>query len=270
MMTAKKIQLVTHNGTFHADEVTAVALLQLYGIVKKNQFEIVRTRDIERIHQADIVIDVGGVHNVETRRFDHHQIKDGEISSAGLVWQWIKQKTGQVNPEIDCFVNAIDRHDCGIEKMPDFSFAHIIAAYNDADLFNDQKQQSAFNDAVNIALKFILHLKKKQTQLKQAATIIESSKIKEIGTHKVLILAEYASGWTELVHGESKYSQVTHVIWFVKEKNQWCIQIPSDKENSFVMGHPKLQDDNNARFIHQNGFFGVYASKEAIFEMLGQ
>ena len=268
MMTLKKIQVVTHNGTFHADEVTAIALLQLYGIVKDGQFDILRTRDLELINQADIVVDVGAVHNVETRRFDHHQIKDAEVSSAGLVWQWIKEQTGQVNSEIDCFISAIDRHDCGIEKMPDFSFSHIIAAYNDADLFNDQKQQSAFNDAVNIALKFIVYLNKKHTQRKQAEKIIARSVIKQVGKHKVLILAEYASGWTELIHGESKYSQITHVIWFVKEKNHWCIQIPSDKQNSFVMGHPKLQEDDTALFIHQNGFFGIYASQQAIFEML--
>ena len=270
IMTEKKIQLVTHNGSFHADEVTAVALLQLYGILKKDQFEVLRTRDIEQINQADIVVDVGAVHDAETRRFDHHQIKDAKISSAGLVWQWIKAQTGQVNPEIDSFVHAIDRHDCGIEKMTGFSFAQIIAAYNDADLFNDIKQQSAFNDAVNIALKFIAHLKKKQTQRKQAAQMIASSQVLTIGKHKVLILAEYAPGWTELIHGAGKYSQISHVIWFVKEKNQWYIQIPSDKENSFVMGHPKLQDDENALFIHQNGFLGAYASKEAIFEMLGR
>ncbi|MFT6907711.1 MAG: uncharacterized UPF0160 family protein [Oleiphilaceae bacterium] len=268
MMTAKKIQVVTHNGAFHADEVTAIALLQLYGIVKKGQFDILRTRDIELINQGDIVVDVGALHNVETRRFDHHQIKDGAVSSAGMVWQWIKEQTGQVNPEIDCFVNAIDKDDCGIEKMGDFSFTHIISAYNDPALFNDEIQQNAFNDAVNLAMKFIAHLKKKQTQRKQAGKIIASSEIKAIGNHKVLILTEYASGWKDLVHGESQYSQVTHVIWFVKEKNHWCIQIPSDKVNSFVMGHPKLQDDDNALFIHQNGFFGIYASKEAIFEML--
>ncbi|WP_372881933.1 MYG1 family protein [Psychromonas sp.] len=267
-MTNDKIKVVTHNGSFHADEVTAVALLQLYGIIKKGQFEIIRTREMEQINQGDIVVDVGAIHNIETCRFDHHQIKDGKISSAGLVWLWIKDKTGKACPEIDCFVEAIDKHDCGIEKMADFSFAQIVSAYNHTDVFDDKKQQKAFNHAVNIALKFTGHLKQKQDKLKRAAEIIKKSQVKQIGKHKVLILAEYAPNWTALVHGESNYSEITHVIWYVEAKNQWNIQIPSDKENSFVMAHPRLNDDENALFIHQNGFFGVYQSKEAIFTML--
>jgi uncharacterized UPF0160 family protein len=266
----QKSQLVTHNGSFHADEVTAVALLALYKIVNTDQLEIIRTRDMELINQADIVLDLGGIYEIKTRRFDHHQIKDGQVSSAGLVWKWIKQTTGEESPEIDCFVQAVDKHDCGIEKMSDFSFAAIIAAYNYADVFNEEQQQLAFYDSLKIALKFLTHLQKKQIQLKQAEKIIAASQVKEIGKHKVLILAEYAPSWPELVHGESKYAKITHVLWFVKEKNQWCIQIPSDKKNSFVMGHPKLSDDDSAIFIHQNGFFGVYKSKEAILNMLGQ
>ncbi|MGB5445243.1 MAG: MYG1 family protein [Psychromonas sp.] len=267
-MTTEKTKVVTHNGSFHADEVTAVALLQLYGLVKKGQFEIIRTREMEQINQGDIVVDVGAVHDIETRRFDHHQIKNGKISSAGMVWRWIKDKTGNACPEMDRFVEAIDKHDCGIEKMPDFSFAQIIAAYNHADVYDDKKQQRAFINAVNIALKFTGNLKQKQNKLQHAQEIINISPVQTIGKHKVLILAEYAPNWTALVHGESKYSDITHVIWYVEAKNQWNIQIPSDKENSFVMAHPKLNDDENALFIHQNGFFGVYQSKEAIFAML--
>lgn len=266
----QKIQLVTHHGSFHADEVTAVALLALYRIVNYKQLEIIRTRDMELINQADIVLDVGGIYDIKTCRFDHHQIKDGQVSSAGLVWQWIKQKTGEESPEIDCFVQAVDKHDCGIEKMSDFSFAAIIAAYNCTDVFNEKKQQIAFYDAVKIALKFLTHLQKKQIQLKQAAKIIAASQVEQIGKHNLLILAGYAPSWPDLVHGESRYAKITHVLWFVKEKNQWCVQIPSDKKNSFVMGHPKLSDDDSAIFIHQNGFFGVYKSKEAIFNMLRQ
>ncbi|MFT6925802.1 MAG: uncharacterized UPF0160 family protein [Psychromonas sp.] len=269
-MTIKKSQLVTHDGSFHADEVTAVALLLLYKIVDSNQLEIIRTRNIDLIKQADIVLDVGGIHDIKTCRFDHHQIKDGQVSSVGMVWSWIKQKTCEESPEIDAFVLAIDKHDCGIEKMSDFSFTAIIAAYNCADLFNEKQQQLAFYDAFKMALKFLTHLQKKQLQLKRSAKIIAVSEVKEIGKNKVLILSEYAPSWPDLVHGESKYTEITHVLWFVKEKNQWCIQIPSDKKNSFVMGHPKLNDDDNAIFIHQNGFFGVYKSKEAFFDMLGQ
>jgi uncharacterized UPF0160 family protein len=60
---------------------------------RKEKFEIVRTRDEEDVKNGDYVFDIGGVHNKETNRFDHHQPggageRDGvEYSSFGLVWE---------------------------------------------------------------------------------------------------------------------------------------------------------------------------------------
>ncbi|WP_051303623.1 MYG1 family protein [Psychromonas aquimarina] len=269
-MTVDKIQLVTHNGSFHADEVSAIALLHLYGVIDYPCLNIIRTRDMEVINQADIVLDVGGLHAPEQRRFDHHQIRDGKVSSAGLVWQWIKQQSGETNREIDRFVDAVDKHDCGVKKMSGFSFAEIIASYNHGDVFNAGRQQSAFYEALAIALKFIGSLKRKQERLIKTQKIIKRSQIYTIGKCRVLILDTYAPDWAAVIHGQSRYSRVTHVIWFVKEKNEWCIQIPAVKANSFVLVHRKLQPDDKAEFVHQNGFFAVYNSKEALLNMLSR
>jgi|GEM_PF-3946490 len=267
-MITNKIQLVTHNGAFHVDEVSAIALLHLYGVVDYPEINVIRTREVEKINKADIVLDVGGVHNAAKQRFDHHQIRDGKVSTAGLVWSWLKQETGEANSEIEGLITAIDKHDCGIERMPGFSFAQIIASYNYRDLFNDNEQQVAFNEAVKIAITFIASLKVKQQQLIEAAKIIAGSTVRCIGKHKILILDEYIPNWAALVHGDSQYASITHVTWYVKEKNGWCVQIPAIGENSFALMHPRLVADDNAIFIHQNGFFGVYKSQEAILNML--
>lgn len=60
--------------------------------------DLVRTRDPSKLAQCDIVVDVGGVYNVATQRFDHHQRGFEEVfgedkyvniklSSAGLVYK---------------------------------------------------------------------------------------------------------------------------------------------------------------------------------------
>ena len=55
--------------TENADDVFSVAALKyIYP-----SFKLIRTRDMELISKADVVIDVGGEHNPETGRFDHHQ-----------------------------------------------------------------------------------------------------------------------------------------------------------------------------------------------------
>jgi uncharacterized UPF0160 family protein len=82
--------IVTHNGKFHADDAWAVAALHILF----PEAEIVRTRDAATIEAADFVVDVGGIWDPATGRFDHHQKGfDGArasgvpYASAGLVWR---------------------------------------------------------------------------------------------------------------------------------------------------------------------------------------
>ena len=87
-------KLITHDGSFHADDLFACATLCILLEKKGETFEIIRTRDSEIINNGDYVFDVGGIYNEENNRFDHHQ-KGGagrrdngiEYSSFGLVWK---------------------------------------------------------------------------------------------------------------------------------------------------------------------------------------
>jgi uncharacterized UPF0160 family protein len=82
--------VATHRGRFHADDVTAVAILKLLW----PDIKIIRTRDAERQAGADMRVDVGQMHDPSQGHFDHHQ-KGGALlyedeqqyASAGLVWK---------------------------------------------------------------------------------------------------------------------------------------------------------------------------------------
>lgn len=90
--------IATHSGSFHADDVFGVAVL---ATVFPDHL-IIRTRSAEEIARADFAVDVGGVWDPATGRFDHHQRgfagtrtrADGasgdaaeKYASAGLVWR---------------------------------------------------------------------------------------------------------------------------------------------------------------------------------------
>jgi uncharacterized UPF0160 family protein len=82
--------IVTHGGKFHADDAWAVATLH----VLYPGADLVRTRDQAIIDSADFVIDVGGIWDPATGRFDHHQKgfsgarpSGVPYASAGLVWR---------------------------------------------------------------------------------------------------------------------------------------------------------------------------------------
>ncbi len=93
------IVIVTHPGSFHADDVCAVATLLLYiekkfGMAEMKRIKIVRTSDPKIIEKADFVVDVGLLHDEKKNRFDHHQkgragmrLNGVEYASFGLVWK---------------------------------------------------------------------------------------------------------------------------------------------------------------------------------------
>src|SRR3989344_2504806 len=87
-------KLITHNGSFHTDDIFAAATLSVLLERKGETYEIIRTRDEEIIKTGDYVFDVGGIYDKEKNRFDHHQVGGAgksesgiEYSSFGLVWE---------------------------------------------------------------------------------------------------------------------------------------------------------------------------------------
>jgi hypothetical protein len=67
----KMTKIGTHSGTFHCDEVLACFMLKQ--LAEYKDAEIIRTRDENELAQCDIVVDVGGVYDPVTHRYDHHQ-----------------------------------------------------------------------------------------------------------------------------------------------------------------------------------------------------
>jgi uncharacterized UPF0160 family protein len=71
----KTINLLTHSGQFHADDIFSTALLNVYYRHKEPKTKIKHKRSIKKedIEKADIVYDIGLIHNPKKLRFDHHQ-----------------------------------------------------------------------------------------------------------------------------------------------------------------------------------------------------
>ena len=63
------MKIITHSGSFQADDIFAVAIL----LLAVGESEVVRTRDKDQIALADYVVDVGMIYDPAQNRFDHHQ-----------------------------------------------------------------------------------------------------------------------------------------------------------------------------------------------------
>src|SRR3989344_4441212 len=89
-----KVTIITHNGSFHTDDVFAVATILLVLKEKQVVTQIVRTRDAVLIASGDFVVDVGSVYDAAHERFDHHQVGGAgarpngvPYAAFGLVWK---------------------------------------------------------------------------------------------------------------------------------------------------------------------------------------
>ncbi|HET8980521.1 MAG TPA: MYG1 family protein [Solirubrobacteraceae bacterium] len=160
--------IATHDGSFHADEVFAVAALGLLG----EPVEIIRTRDRDALARADVRVDVGFRHDPSSGDFDHHQrefdlVRDNGVryASFGLVWREfgvrICDGDQEVADAVDAgLVQAVDANDTGqpltrpvIDGVQPMTVSGIIGGFNprwDEELAAAEERER-FDAAVSLA-----------------------------------------------------------------------------------------------------------------------
>ena len=162
------MRVATHDGSFHADEVFAVAALGLL----PEKLEVVRTRDPAALAEADLRVDVGFKYDPAAGDFDHHQrdftmVRDNGVgyASFGLVWREIGARVcggdGEVADAVErSLVQAVDANDTGqqvtqslIEGVQPLTVNAVIGGFNarwDEDL-TDAEERERFDAAVDLA-----------------------------------------------------------------------------------------------------------------------
>lgn len=156
-----------HDGTFHADEVTACALLSMCHLIDKEK--IIRTRDPLVLERCEFVCDVGGIYDPKRKRFDHHQAEyKGELSSAGMVLLFLFEKKYLTREEFDFFneslVRGVDGHDNGkvLHEPGVCTFSHIIANFTPISYeVTAEEQMEAFLKAFDFACGHLIRLRER-------------------------------------------------------------------------------------------------------------
>jgi uncharacterized UPF0160 family protein len=161
------MRVATHPGTFHADDVFAIAVL---GLVH-GPLEIVRTRDAAVQDGCDLRVDVGGRSDPATGDYDHHQ-KGGagerpngiRFASFGLVWRELGEGLGgsaDAARAIDeRLVQGVDANDTGqtisealVDDIRPMTVSGVVAAMNPAwdEELTPEQEDARFADAVALA-----------------------------------------------------------------------------------------------------------------------
>jgi uncharacterized UPF0160 family protein len=234
-MTEKTI--ATHNGNFHADDVFSIAALKTIF----PSFTLIRTRDLELISKADVVIDVGGEYDPATDRFDHHQRGGaGErengipYSSFGLVWKKYGLEICGGNQDIansvdSGLVSTIDAIDCGYVKgvSEGISLSQTISMFNPT-WQEESHFDTCFDEAVEFAARVLTRFIASASGGISAKVIVAKA-IADAEDPRVIVLEQYTP-WKRTVHALSE-----DALYMVYPSNSgdWRIQTVPVEPGSF-------------------------------------
>ena len=245
----KKKIIVTHSGSFHADDVFACAALS---ILEKGKVKIIRTRDEKIIKTGNYVVDVGGIYDPAKNRFDHHQREgagkrpapsgssragsrevEGEngipYASFGLVWKKFGEEicgSKEVALTIDKkLVQPTDAGDSGvlisknlIEDVSDYDISNVFDTFlptwkeGERDEKNVDEQ---FLKVVDLAKK-ILEREIIREQAKRESDVLVQKTYEESEDKRLIILKRYLP-WKRVL---AEYLEPLYVI-SPREEDKW-------------------------------------------------
>lgn len=286
-------KLITHNGSFHADDIFAAATLSLLLEKRGESFEIIRTRDEEIIKNGDYVFDVGGIYDEKTNRFDHHQVSFKEkrengiwYSSFGLVWK----KFGIELVESEKAVNIVDKHlvapidasDNGIDLVESKNeiFPYLIhdffrimrPTWKETDINIDQMFLKSVSIAKEILTREIIYAKDSVLADESILSIYQNT-----GDKRIIILDKnYAK--KEILE---KLPETLYVVYPRETSNTWGVEAIRRDHKSFENKKnlpeswaglrneelQKITGVSDAVFCHRALFMAVAKSKEGAIKL---
>lgn len=287
------MKIVTHDSSFHTDDVFAVATMLLL----HPDAEVVRSRDPEIWKTADAVIDTGFVYDPQRLRFDHHMpegagLRENGIpyASFGLVWkEYGVVLTGEeraaalIDREL---VQPIDAHDNGVaiaeykfEGVRDYAIGDFFSSFLiDTDgLEGPERMLAIFMQVVSIAKDLLA-----REIIKAKAAIAGEDAVRkyyaESADKRLIELPTESLPWRETLN---TYSEPLYVI-YPRRDTKWGMKAVPDLTKPYgAMRKPlpegwagkdgaelqKITGVGDAMFAHRALFVAAAASKEGILQL---
>jgi uncharacterized UPF0160 family protein len=295
----RKARIITHSGSFHADEILGCAVLALLMERDNIPYEIIRTRDTAVIEAADIALDVGGIYDHARGRYDHHQQGGAgdrggvPYSSFGLIWRHFGMELSNGDPYI---WDEVERHFCFPVDMGDnavsvyksthpglhpFLFHHLVFAFRptwkEREVCVDT--DPGFIEVLDIAKKFLAREIRVLKDRKEGYRIVEEEY--RASNDKKIVLLTRPLPWEEVL---ARYPEPLFAVYpnaCDGAEERWCVQAVRSDVDAFenratlplawrgLMNHEleKVSGIAGALFCHRTGFFGSANSKDGALKM---
>lgn len=294
------MRIVTHSGSFHADEILGCAVLALLMERDGITYKIERTRDTAVIEAGDVVLDVGGTYDHSKGRYDHHQQGGaGErngvpYSSFGLIWRHFGMDLCGGDPTIwdeieRHFAFPVDMGDNGVSVykathpgLHPFLFHHLVFAFRPTWKERDQcgvDSDPGFHDVFEIAKKFLDRELRVLKDRKEGYRLVEEE-YRNVSDKKIVVLSRPLP-WEEVL---ARYPEPLFAVYpnaCDGAEARWCVQAVRSDIDAFenranlpaawrgLMNEElvKMSGIEGALFCHRTGFFGSANSKEGAIAM---
>lgn len=288
------IEIYTHSGVFHADDVFSAALIRLMVNIEKlgsidwdselhaimNSFTTTKINRVNEVPESAgenvLIFDIGG------GKYDHHQqgapVRENGIPYAafGLLWKELGMLfLGKRAKWFDKnFVQPLDATDNGAGPN---TLSLVIGSMRPRwDRENPETTNAAFEEAVKFATEVLLRQFLKAWSSEDAETfILEKWKEQKEKTPHLLILSQYVP-WTGFVTNYELNHPNMMDIWYVV--------YPSNRGGYNLEGVPKspgtlelkyplpegwlAEKPNGCTFVHNGLFLANFKTKEKALEAL--
>ena len=247
----KEVRVVTHSGSFHPDDVFAVAVLVIL-FEKKFAVQIIeRSRDPKIWGRADFLVDVGRRYSPESNLFDHHQVggagerpNGAPYASFGLVWKKFGDEIcagdAVVATEIDkAFVQSIDALDNGIGELKPvmdgvypYSIGRAVLSLNPS--WRDERPDfdKAFGQAVDFAVPVL------RRAIAEARDFIEGERLARISyeaaVDKRIVVLDYSYPADNLFSNLPEPLYIVEPAFESANEVSWRLKTVRDNPQSFV------------------------------------
>lgn len=251
------LKVITHDTTFHADEVLAVAMLKKAGF----EIELVRTRNTTVLEEAladpqIAVLDVGGVYDPGMLNFDHHQDMSLQ-SAAGLVYMHFKDLIcpSEAQPFLDNFVAGIDAMDTNRDNifatwdlMPSGfrNTSGLIGGFN-REVTDPAQQLIQFEHALSFAGNILDN--EIYSALKKARSEAAYSE-RLVLPNNVAVFEEYSAIWK---------NKKEHLFAVMPHANGWQI---NSRDTTLGQIPESIAECEGFVFRHKSGFMAVVKDRE--------
>ncbi|MGE5516233.1 MAG: MYG1 family protein [Bacteroidota bacterium] len=243
------ITVATHNGTFHADDCFAFAILKA---AHAGAVTLVRTRDLEVLDKADVVFDVGGSCDPAEGRYDHHMrdkpLRDnGEpFSSAGLVWRDYgprairvlcpaasEAEAARVAAMLDGgLIRDIDLMDNGAMTPTSGHFSSLLESFNPSFAEPERDEEESFAEAAELAGRVLARAVAGAYAAVLAAETVAAA-AERADDPRILVL-ETRVPWEDAVFD----LDLARVLYVVRPAGkQWTVSAVPPERGSFAQRH---------------------------------